>query len=770
MSRILLVILITLFIVTSLFAQWQHSPAGTALVSGMASDSAGQRLFAGVGNGGLWRSLDAGTTWEPFSTAINPAGRFNVTNLITTSPAGDTMICTALREYECWNTYTFDGGLTWHEFDPPVQCAPSFLISRLNHDLWLAIAENHIRRSLNAGQTWNQMQFDGDAWALHPDLLEDSTFYATGFYDPLWGPAEAGLWRSTDLGATWQPLLTDNILPGVSWAIISDILRMSNGQLLASGTFQTSQSGIRRRLLLSTDNGMTWSWVEGYPDHISHDYQIENMLVEALSAPGRIFVTYADVPCGVLRSDDYGQTWLPAAHGLLEANRVAATIFQNEVSGQLYASTAVGIFRSDDSGDTWNTITSVPAGMPYHDFILNDETVILYEPRSASQYQLEGPFTQWQLISLPDQHQGDTVFFFDFPVMSTSGSQLYSMATAFWIDQGEWNYSSRTARSEDNGITWIVGESEAPLLWEHVTSTFVNGNITRWMAVETWPALTGILYMSEDLGDSWSQIGTFAADIYSIHQTPTATYAMTETPTSNDVLVNRTTDLGGTWEQLDTFAVGQRLTFLGDTIIARHDHDCILWNGSAWEVRGPLPLSPEGYTPIMTAIPVDPPLIVAHHQNPAALWLSGDLGMTWQMRTYELPYANQMWGPQFLTFDNHRERLWATTGMGTYYLDAAELSANGPLVFKPADYSLLSVYPNPFNSETSIRFDLLKREQVSVKVYDVLGREVQTLVDEWRDAGRHEVKLSLSEAASGLYFVRIQTPEHAKTQKIVLMK
>ena len=120
--------------------------------------------------------------------------------------------------------------------------------------------------------------------------------------------------------------------------------------------------------------------------------------------------------------------------------------------------------------------------------------------------------------------------------------------------------------------------------------------------------------------------------------------------------------------------------------------------------------------------------------------------------------------------DPYRNCLWASTSIGHCYLPLAELSADGPLSFKPADYTLLSIYPNPFNSSTRIRYDLLKRENVEINLYNLQGRFVKALADEIQSAGRHELDLSLSDFASGVYFVQLKTASTHKVEKLMLLK
>jgi hypothetical protein len=96
----------------------------------------------------------------------------------------------------------------------------------------------------------------------------------------------------------------------------------------------------------------------------------------------------------------------------------------------------------------------------------------------------------------------------------------------------------------------------------------------------------------------------------------------------------------------------------------------------------------------------------------------------------------------------------------------------------PTSYSLGQNYPNPFNPSTTIQFDVPKTSIVTLKVYNMLGQEVATLVDEKREAGKYEVVLNGSEMSSGVYFYRLQARtidgvrvnDYVNTKKLLLVK
>jgi len=79
-------------------------------------------------------------------------------------------------------------------------------------------------------------------------------------------------------------------------------------------------------------------------------------------------------------------------------------------------------------------------------------------------------------------------------------------------------------------------------------------------------------------------------------------------------------------------------------------------------------------------------------------------------------------------------------------------------------------YPNPFNQSTTIRFSLLKSLFVSLKIYNFLGKEVNTLISEYRSAGEYEVEWNAEDLPSGIYLYRLETGDYVETRKLILQK
>jgi hypothetical protein len=88
----------------------------------------------------------------------------------------------------------------------------------------------------------------------------------------------------------------------------------------------------------------------------------------------------------------------------------------------------------------------------------------------------------------------------------------------------------------------------------------------------------------------------------------------------------------------------------------------------------------------------------------------------------------------------------------------------------PTEFKLLQNYPNPFNPETKIGYWLPVSSKVTLKIYDILGREIETLVDLTQDAGKYEVNWKASNYSSGVYFCHIIAGSNLSTMKMLLVK
>jgi hypothetical protein len=91
-------------------------------------------------------------------------------------------------------------------------------------------------------------------------------------------------------------------------------------------------------------------------------------------------------------------------------------------------------------------------------------------------------------------------------------------------------------------------------------------------------------------------------------------------------------------------------------------------------------------------------------------------------------------------------------------------------VNKDLGFGLDQNYPNPFNTSTKIRYQVPAVENVSLTVYDILGKEISTLVNEKKPAGSYEVEFGTQGLQGGIYFCKLQAGKYTEIKKMTLLK
>lgn len=155
------------------------------------------------------------------------------------------------------------------------------------------------------------------------------------------------------------------------------------------------------------------------------------------------------------------------------------------------------------------------------------------------------------------------------------------------------------------------------------------------------------------------------------------------------------------------------------------------------------------------------------------------MGLNPATKQFPLPAPMSDGSATSSTTDNYLYLL-SQKGIGTNNMDEVQLVGDGtglvtavrPIAapVQPSKFQLCANYPNPFNPSTSIVFYLPQAERVTVKVYDITGREIETLVDGRVPAGEHKLQWSATGLASGVYLCRMQAGDFAETIKMVYEK
>jgi photosystem II stability/assembly factor-like uncharacterized protein len=219
---------------------------------------------------------------------------------------------------------------------------------------------------------------------------------------------------------------------------------------------------------------------------------------------------------------------------------------------------------------------------------------------------------------------------------------------------------------------------------------------------------------------------------------------------SNYARVYRTTNGGASWSSASSGASNSICISFSDSLVGVVGHDNSTLRrttdgGLSWiAVTGPT------VSPIRGAsfVPLSSRVWIVTDSGPFA---STDGGATWVPETvYPLEGV-----PLHVSFADS-VRGWAVTSFGEVIRHRVpDTSVIQPPVTLPMTYSLYQNFPNPFNGLTTIRYDLPIAAHVEVKLYDILGREVRTMLSGSQQAGTQQVSLEANGLASGVYFYRV---------------
>jgi hypothetical protein len=145
-----------------------------------------------------------------------------------------------------------------------------------------------------------------------------------------------------------------------------------------------------------------------------------------------------------------------------------------------------------------------------------------------------------------------------------------------------------------------------------------------------------------------------------------------------------------------------------------------------------------------------------------------------KFRIEDLPYGNYVVTSDRVGFESFTANVIIFPGVNTinFSIDTISVITNisGNQTEIPDRYTLHQNYPNPFNPATTIRFSIPTSTVVKLKIYDMLGREVYSLVDGNMTAGNYEAKWNASSFPSGVYYYSLQADGFSQTNKMVLVK
>ncbi|MCF7903362.1 MAG: T9SS type A sorting domain-containing protein [Candidatus Marinimicrobia bacterium] len=381
------------------------------------------------------------------------------------------------------------------------------------------------------------------------------------------------------------------------------------------------------------------------------------------------------------------------------------------------------------------------------------------------------------------------------------GSPYYSVAMNPEDSTTVYAGNLRVYKTTDEGATWnqVFSTENPPVSW--------GGFGVKALALEVCPydpnivfagfeiadSLAGGLFYSTDAGAAWDQllleetVSGYDVDVtdvaFNIEGTDTVAYvsALYDLDFPSGRSIYRLTKSGSSWTVArDMDASG---TSTGTTIVATiwdlevsATGDTIYAAGTDAGINHPVayykpidgtglwtPLSITGFPTEKEATAIEIGVDTVYCAVGSDIYYLPLAGSSWDLG-YSYPVGTRV---NFLYWDD----LLAGSDLGLYaFFGSPVTTVNGDSKRLPTDYTLYQNYPNPFNPSTIISYSLPITSQVRLTIYDVIGREVATLVNTVQTAGLHKVTFDAANLATGIYFYQIQTGDFSATKKFVLMK
>ncbi|MDP1675415.1 MAG: T9SS type A sorting domain-containing protein [Bacteroidota bacterium] len=616
-------------------------------------------------------------------------------------------------------------GTSWTEsgsFNYEVRC----FVNTKTHGMFVTGDRGFIYSSTDDGISWNSIVGFIPTLGVYSLAVNDSGYMFAGTSD--------GFFHSNNFGATWTKdttiistvtaiviYPTDSVFVltyngayvsknrDLKWGKISSI----NGRCFSmnfNGEFYaTSNVGLVR----SFDFGRTWSALPNisllYVGALHHD-SLGNLYIGAWKT-------------GILRIK-YNSS-IPETLGL-SGNECASIVSSNPST--LYAATVRGsMYSSNDSGTTWMRRNNGIAGVSVWRFS-HPSSAIMY----ACSY-MDGVFR-----STDDGYSWNSI--------GLEGKRLWAVegsgdSTVFAVTD------SGLFRSTDIGSTWTYNRNART---EYSTLTS-NKNGIVFLTTETGVART------TDGGGKWTDLpGVTPRYVYCNNDERLFAFGYAG--------IQYSTDNGETWTYQN---FPQSLN--GSLCLAAHGNDLLFGTN-----EGLLRSSNMGLSWIDTVYNNGAVLTAVITKEGRYFTATQFNGVSeYDKATSKWKEIGQILPSQWvhsITLNSQGNLLAATEGMGVFRTVSLVSSVENARTVRPTAFAVSQNYPNPFNPSTTISFILPTSSYVSLKIFDVLGKEVGSLVSENLSAGTYSRLWNAAKMASGVYFYRLQAGAFAETKKLMLVR
>jgi len=767
-------------------------------------------IFIGSASGGLWKSTTGGlgaNAWTYINTGY-PSNAVSCISIDSLNP--NTMY---IGTGECYGYQysvnngvnvrvtrgmygigilkTTDGGTTWTKsLDWSYNNQRGIwrvIINQRNHNILYAATTEGVYKSYNAGTSWNQILNYPMVMDLILNAGDTTTLIASvGDLSNDVPNSNTGIYRSTNSGSSWTKISDGTHGLPTSWSGKSVLCAYQPNPSMIYASISndpSNQSNSYVGLYMSVDNGNTWTLKYSNASFMTNQGWYNNAFTIKGNDVNSILLGNLDV----YRSTNGGssftqmsnwQAWINGATPPGQPEGGTATNFSHadqhylcsnpKDPNKIYSITDGGLYRSNDFGTTYYSCNGgyvttqfyASLGQSYTDSVfcvggLQDNRAVFYQGTTAWYKTFQGDgfcsavnsqnnsicYTEysygdisrsanggvsWTDIAPPfSGSESNCCFCSPYVVCRTNPLVIYAGGTSI--------YKSTTGQGSWQGPYGSFGGRKVLSL-----AVSNNGTDTLYCGVIP-PTVTSTLrasvFKSVNGGTSWTEM---AAD--------------------STVLPNRyPTGIHIDWSNANTAYV----TFGGFN--AGHVYKTVNGGVNWTNITGNLPDVP---THCVITDPLFPSNV--YIGNELGVYFTTNNGANWTEYRTGMPYT--------LVFDlkvvlANRKLRAVTHGNGIYerklYQNPLGINDNGDT---PEEYKLSQNYPNPFNPHTRIDYSIPKSGVVTLKVYNLLGKEVSTLVSENKSAGSYSIIFNGSNLTSGIYFYRLTAGNYIETRKMLLIK
>ncbi|MCU7496742.1 MAG: T9SS type A sorting domain-containing protein [Ignavibacteria bacterium] len=741
-------------------------------------------MYVGSVAGGIWKTINGGAGWMALDDHME---NLSIGSMVMDPSDPDVIYAgtgegfaniDALRGEGIFKST--DAGKTWNRL-PSTLSSDFYYVNKLAFDkttntLWAATRRG-LFKSLDGGNTFDVVSGlpnGGNVHATDIVISYDSPsriFVAFGLFNT------ATVYRSADAGKSFQQVFTAS---GNGRTVLAASASDPRVVYLSAMKLSDYTAGIMR---VTKDGGASWDTLRvpgpSGSTYTSNQAWYDNIIAVDPQDPNTVYAGGLDL----YKSTDGGRNWTQQTHwdkegasNYVHADHHAMAIDPSNGSN-IYLGTDGGIFKSTNRGTSW-------VG-------LNNELYITQfyygavDPASSKYYggaQDNGTIksdggTNWYEIlggdggSVEVDYNNPNIVYMEYVDLaifkSTDGGKNYVKATN-GIPSGGTNFWSGTSDRVQFIAPFTIDPNNPANLISGTYRVFRTTN-----GASSWSPISGDL-TGDGTGSSGAKITTLTV----AKGNSNIIYA----GCSNGV-IRSTTDCGNTWN-----AKGTGLPNLANTKIVTAPNDPATAfavfsgysdgqkvfkttdYGKSWQnISGNLPNIP------VNCILVNPAngnnLVVG---TDLGVFTSTDQGSSWVQNNDGLANVSV----SDLDFRGSDNRIFAAThgrGMFSAAWNLTTDVASDEKPKLPGSFELDQNYPNPFNPSTTIKYRLAKASNVRVMVYDVTGKQVAELVDDFKQAGEYEVSWmgqdnSGRQVASGVYLYTIQAGTFTKSMKMILMK